>query len=397
MKRYRGFIPALAICCLFAGGSARAAEPFRFPEGKHGKGELKYINGIPVLFLEGTPEEIGEQGATIVGGSAKRLLNFPQEMVGKMLPPIVVKGLWPILNKQSDRLYQNFPPDHRAELEAIIKTSGFDRQAMITANTVFDMKAFVMPLLGCSALAVDSDRSQTGKPIFGRNMDYNGLGYLHEYTLVTVYKPKGKRPFVAIGWPGMVGVVSGINDAGLCIAALETTGSPKEEGPPFNAEGVPFALIYRRILEECSTIEEAEKLLREQKRTTTNNLAVCDKNGGAVFEFSPSRVAVRRAEQGYTVCTNHFVTKELKLTEPKKMATTLERFETLCKARTEGKKLGVADIQKYLDAANQGDHTIQTMIFEPTALVLHLSVSDGKAPSSSLPLKKLELGPLLKK
>ena len=30
----------------------------RFPEAKSGKGELKYVNGIPVLTVEGTPEEI---------------------------------------------------------------------------------------------------------------------------------------------------------------------------------------------------------------------------------------------------------------------------------------------------------------------------------------------------
>src|SRR5260370_7860463 len=39
----------------------RAGEPFRFPEAKHGKGELRYINGLPVLTLAGTPEEIGGQ------------------------------------------------------------------------------------------------------------------------------------------------------------------------------------------------------------------------------------------------------------------------------------------------------------------------------------------------
>src|SRR5262245_36733072 len=29
--------------------SATAAEPFKYPEGKHGKGELKYVEGVPVL------------------------------------------------------------------------------------------------------------------------------------------------------------------------------------------------------------------------------------------------------------------------------------------------------------------------------------------------------------
>jgi predicted choloylglycine hydrolase len=390
----RCFTPVLILIGL--GTAASAAEPFRFPEGKHGKGELKYINGFAVLTVEGAPEDIGEQVAVLVGQPAKRLLEFPRELLAQMVTPTGAKALWPVLAKQSNQLYQNFPPDHRRELETAIKITGFDRDTLIAANTVFDMKALVMPLFHCSALVVEKDRSQSGQPIFGRNMDYSSLGYLHEYTLIIVCRPRGKHAFAAVGWPGMVGVVSGINDAGLAVAALETTGAPKEEGPGFSAEGTPFASIYRRILEECTTVAEAEKLLREAKRTTTNNLTVCDRHGGAVFEFSPSRVAVRRPEEGCTVCTNHFCAKELKLAQPKNMATTLDRFAMLCKARGEEKKLGVAEVQKYLHAANQGKETIQTMIFEPAALTLHLAITDGKSPASALPLKKLDLTPLLK-
>jgi len=40
---------------------AVVAKPFRFRRPSHGKGELKYINGLPVVSLVGTPEEIGEQ------------------------------------------------------------------------------------------------------------------------------------------------------------------------------------------------------------------------------------------------------------------------------------------------------------------------------------------------
>src|SRR5262245_25999234 len=39
--------------------SLLAAEPFRFPEAKHGKAELKYLEGVPVIQVEGKPAEIG--------------------------------------------------------------------------------------------------------------------------------------------------------------------------------------------------------------------------------------------------------------------------------------------------------------------------------------------------
>jgi hypothetical protein len=97
------------------------------------------------------------------------------------------------------------------------------------------------------------------------------------------------------------------------------------------------------------------------------------------------------------LCTNHFCTAELKLAKPKNTKTTLDRYATLTKALTEEKKLGVADVQRYLDAANQGEETLQTMIFEPAALTLHLATADGKRPASGEKLKKLDLSTLLKR
>jgi hypothetical protein len=373
-----------------------AGEPFRFPEAKHGKGELQYVNGLPVLTVEGTPEEIGEQVAVLAIKPARRLLNYPQEIVSFVATPAGMKLIWPVCLKQGEKLLDNFPADHRKELETIITVSGFDRGLLVTANTIFDLKHLLRALVGCSALVVEAPRSQTGEPIFGRNMDYQGLGYLQEYSLVTIYRPKGKHAFAAIGYPGMIGIVSGINDTGLAVTALETTGAPKEEGPVFSLEGTPFALCYRRLLEECTTVEEAEKLLRGMKRCTTNNLTVCDKTSSAVFEFTPTRLVARRPEKGMSTCTNHFCTAELKLAEPKNDYATLDRYATLCKARDEQKKLGIADVQRYLDAANQGELTLQTMIFEPVTLTLHLATAAGKAAASSQKLKRLELAPFLK-
>jgi predicted choloylglycine hydrolase len=378
------------------GAPARAAEPFRFPPAKHGKGELKYINGLPVLTVEGTPEEIGEQVAVLVGKPSRRLLNFPKEALSFLATEAGMKALWPVCVKQGGKLLDNFPPDHRKELEAMIKASGFDRELLVTANTIFDLKHLLGSLFGCSALVVEAERSQTGRPIFGRNMDYLGLSYLHEYTLVTVYRPRGKHAFAAVGYPGLVGVVSGINDAGLAVTALETTGAPKEEGPVFSPAGTPFALCYRRLLEECTTVEEAAKLLRSMKRATTNNLTVCDKKSSAVFEFTPTRVIVRRAEAGISTCTNHFCAKELRLAKPKNTDKTLDRYATLTRARAEKKKLGLEDVQRYLHATNQGEYTLQTMIFEPATLTLSLATAAGKAPASGQKLKRLELAPLLK-
>jgi hypothetical protein len=374
---------------------APAAEPFRYSEGAHGPAELKYRNGLPVLTVQGTPEEIGQQVAVLTGQPLQRLMKFPQDLLrqaglGLLMPQLVKIG---------NTMLPQFPPDYRKEMDAIVKQTGLSRDLAVLGNTLPD----ILKIAGCSTLIVEPDRSATASPLFGRNLDYPTLGFLHEYTLVTVYRPRGKHAFVSIGFPGLIGCISGMNDAGLAVAALEVYAA-KDGAPRLDPKGVPYTLCIRRLLEECTTVAEAEQLLRSMSRTTMNNLAVCDKKGGAVLEFTSKSVSVRRPGDGLCACTNHFRTKDLAIPQ----AMNCDRYAQLLdnpreppagRIRANGElvplpKLDRAAVARKLNAANQGDLTLQTMIFEPATLQLHLAF--GKTPSSALPLKHLELAPLFR-
>jgi hypothetical protein len=94
------------------------------------------------------------------------------------------------------------------------------------------------------------------------------------------------------------------------------------------------------------------------------------------------------------ICTNHFCSKELRPEKPTNIVRTFQRFETLTKLEGRKDALTVDALRKQLDATNLGDQTLQTMIFEPATLRLHVGL--GKPPSSARPAKKLELAELLK-
>lgn len=380
MKLFR-----LAVCSLLllltcrSPLSAREATPFRFTEGKHGQGALKYVNDIPVLTVAGTPEEIGEQ----IG----RLTNKAAGQLGVTLKDYLKqKGLslaWPVLVSTAKSLLPQIPEDHRKELEAIAKASGQDFELLLVANTISDYLKFG----GCSTLIVQGTRSAAGGPLFGRNLDLPPVGILPELSLVTIYKPKGKRAFASIGFPGLLCTGSLINDAGLAIAANEVT-KTGDGSAKFDRKGVPSVVGLRRLAEECTTVDDVEKLLRATKRTTMGNLTVCDPQGGAVFELTTANVVRRNATAGYCCCTNHFCDAKLAT------ATKCPRFEVLEKWR-QTPKFGLSEIARIMDDVNQGQATLQTMIFEPAALRLHVAL--GRGPTSKLPLKKLELTSYFKK
>jgi hypothetical protein len=117
------------------------------------------------------------------------------------------------------------------------------------------------------------------------------------------------------------------------------------------------------------------------------SLSVCDRIKAAVFEMTPKTMAVRSAADGLCFCTNHFRTPELIMFALCRRYRTLEKSQSI-------KKLDIEDVAKKLDEVNMGHLTVQTMIFEPEPLILHLAI--GSCPSSALPMKKLELQPLFK-
>ncbi|HKB38426.1 MAG TPA: C45 family peptidase [Gemmataceae bacterium] len=391
MRRSRLFLPLCAGLILLhaiparPASAAAPAERFRFPEKRHGKGELKYINKIPVLKVEGTPEEIGEQIGVLALKPAARALDYPHGLLDAFaIPPI----LWGQAVRQGKAMVENFPADYRKEMETMAKAAGAPWDKVVVGNTLFDIKKMFF----CSALLIDADRSATHGPLLGRNLDYPSLGYIDQYSLVTVYRPKGKHAFVSVGFPGLIGSLSGMNDAGLAVGVLESFAVRKGEGR-FDPKGLPYALCFRTLLEECTTIAEAKKRLESLPRTTLTSLVIADRKGIGVLEITPKSVVLRRADKGVCSCTNHFCT-ELKSATKLDVARTYERFETLEDTRKLERPVRVEDIRKKLDEVNLGDLTLQTMVFEPATLKLHLGI--GKPPASSRPLRTLELAPLLK-
>jgi len=372
-----------AIVCSAA--AARGAEPFRFAEGKHGQGELRYVSGVPVLLVQGSPAEIGEQIGVL---ALKPLVQANKELLDRVLrndalSPVIAAAL-----KTGALMLPQFPADHVAELEAMAKAGGVPLDVLVFANTLPEM---VLPNVGrlqqCSTLVVEAERSATGAPLFGRNMDWPVDDFpLHEYSLVTVYRPRGKRAYAIIGFPGMVGFSQGINEAGLALAGLSVTATA-DNSLPLNVAGTPAGCAARRALEECTTVAEAEALIRPLKPTAMSNVALCDKHRGAVFEITTKQLVVRESREAVCACTNHFRMPELAVD------TSCPRYAVLEKCRQMA-RLDLADVAEKLDEVGN-EITQQTMIFEPARLKLHLAY--GPAPASQYPLAELDLAELFAK
>ncbi len=373
---------SLAAFALVAPADSQA-QGFRYPEGKHGGGELRYVQGVPVLIVAGTPEEMGEQMGVLALKPAAGAIAVYE----RFLQSQGISDYKPLLAAIANSLLKKFPDDYRRELDAAIKASGLDRDLLVIGNTFHDVRK----LTSCSAVMVSPDRSKTGGALIGRNLDYPFARGMHQYGLVIVYRPTGKQPFAVVSFPGSTVVgcaMSAVNAHGLFIGQNDV-GPANDRSPLLQLENTPTAVLCRQVLEGCNTIAQAEQLMQKNKPAGRSIFVMCDRSGGGVIEATPKTVSLRQDESGYCAATNHFETAELSVGKA------CRRMDRLAAARG-WEKLGVAETHQLLQAVSQEWWTAHSMVFEPQTLKLHVSFGDGQRSATDFPLRTVDLSPWLK-
>jgi hypothetical protein len=237
---------------------------------------------------------------------------------------------------------------------------------MLLAHCFLDLS----PMTACSTVTLPASASPDGVARFGRNLDFPSFDVADKLTIVQVYRPQDRNAFMAVGWPGMVGVLSGMNEHGLTVANMEV-----DRGMRLPT-AMPYILLYRTVLEQCRTTDEAIELIRRTPRQTANNLMIMDGAGArAVVEITPEKVHVRRApDTAALISTNHQRGDDLE------SAGRCDRFDCLLKESIDRRgKVDVAALQSMLAEVSQGRRTLQSMVFEPSNRVIYLSAGKDAA------------------
>jgi hypothetical protein len=258
-------------------------------------------------------------------------------------------------------------PEHRDEIAALAAASGFTKQETLLAQCFLD----ISPMVACSTVTLPADAAPDHVARFGRNLDFPGFNVADKNSILLIYHPKDRYQFATVSWPGLIGVLSGMNEHGLCIANMEVT-----RPCGLVARGMPYTLLYRTVLEHCRTVDEAIDLLKATPRQTPNNLMLMDAAGDrAVVELAPAQVVVRRGQIGAALLsTNH------RRGEDTDTAGRCWRYDKLHElSQSHFGSIDVPALESMLAAVAQGDTTLQSMVFEPANRVMYLSAGKGAA------------------
>lgn len=318
-----------------------------------------------VVQLAGTHREIGLQHG--------RLLRAD---IAALYDSYIVHGLVAEEHQSIERLtkvarhYEPFiPAELRDELHGIAEGSGLPYDQILVMNTFADALLGKSPRL-CSAVAVHG----SGGLLVGRNLDWVNHGVAHRSGVVFLLAPRGERRVLSVGWPGIAGVVTGMNDRGVVVTMNMAFSSDSEPNT------TPVLLRIRDVLAHASSAGAAVADATSRPRTMAMNWMVADAESASVVELTGHRSAVRPMTGSCAVTTNYFESLN------ERGGSGGDRSATLRGAFAGGSAASLRDVETALlrvafIGPAAGLVTIQSVVFDPRARTAHVAI--GKIPAAA--------------
>ncbi|MHC4392537.1 MAG: C45 family autoproteolytic acyltransferase/hydrolase, partial [Planctomycetota bacterium] len=264
-RRFTAAIAVTMVLCFWAAVPATAQiqeTVTREVIAREGKGRLEKQNGQLVLYVKGTPYEMGFQH-------------------GKLLRELVRKNTQAILDNKSElgrateyrayklmrglmhmRLRKHVPARMKEEMRGLAAGSGLSYDD-VEASNLFP-EAF-----HCSGMALFGKATQDGSLYHVRILDYMTMAGLQDMSVIVIHEPEGFNKWVNVGFAGFVGSVTGMNDKQITIGEMGGKGL-------FYWNGMPMSFLLRDALERASTLEEAVDIFRTTKRTCEYYYVISD-------------------------------------------------------------------------------------------------------------------------
>lgn len=271
--------------------------------------------GLWEARIVGTAQERG----AVLGLLARDLIEFQERVFVDAIYDLVsseryVRFLHKLVRIFNGRMAQHIPLEFREEIAAMALScshrydafgSPYERQ--INYHAAHDIGHAMQDymLVGCSSFAVWGTSSEDGELLVGRNFDFYVGDDFARNKLVLAVEPSEGHCFVSVTWPGMVGVLSGMNERGLTV----TINAAKGALPTSTA--MPISLLAREILQFAATIDEAYAIAQRRQTFVSESLLIAsaEDRKAAVIEKSPEKIALRYAEEDRLISTNHYLSE----------------------------------------------------------------------------------------
>jgi hypothetical protein len=277
-----------------------------------GKDYARHRGRIWEVALSGTPEELGAHQVALLRSemlaNESALWNELDNLVPSAVARFLIFDIARLRFRNVDRLLSD---RHRREIAAAASTFAPDPyseripsyQRMVYLHSLYDVSLSFehSPLIGCTSFALDGEATEGGHSILARTFDFEAGEIFDTHKAVFLVHENGRVPYASVAWPGLIGAVTGMNEAGL---ALVVHGGRAREA---RNRGEPLVHTMRDVLGEAHTTEEALRALAAREPMVSHIVMLVDAAGDfAVVERAPGEAQYVRRGTSRMALTNHF-------------------------------------------------------------------------------------------
>ena len=274
-------------------------------------------SGLWELFVKGDAFQRGEA----IGKLSSDLLHYQEKVFVDQIREIVpsdsyLKFLRFLIVLFNRHLGENVLEEYRDEIYGISLSCtheydfiGTPYERQLNYHSAHDLGHAMQDymLVGCSSFATWGTQSADSSLLIGRNFDFYVGDAFAENKQVAFYVPEQGYRFASVGWPGMIGVLSGMNETGLTV----TINAAKSAVPTGSA--TPISILTREILQYAATIDEAFAIAKKRETFVSESILIGSAKDGkaAIIEKSPEKtVLFTGKEANRLICTNHYQSEE---------------------------------------------------------------------------------------
>lgn len=274
----------------------------------------KSTHGLWELYLTGDPLERGLTNGMLTQELLREqeriFVSQVRELVPSRFRQWLLRKFLGFFNRKLD---DHVPEEYKVEIYGLSRFASNEfndiappYQRLLYFHGAHDIGHALqdLVLVGCTSFAAWGTHTADGKLLIGRNFDfYAGDDFAKEKVVAFIDPDSGYR-HALVTWPGMIGAVSGMNEAGLTV----TINAGKSD-MPFKAK-TPIALLTREILQYAATIDDAVRIARGREVFVSESIMVgsAADSRAVLIEVSPKKFGVYEAPNGSNpvVCANHF-------------------------------------------------------------------------------------------
>jgi isopenicillin-N N-acyltransferase like protein len=267
--------------------------------------------GLWEMYLEGEPFEMG-----VISGKLTRELIYEQESafvnkIRELVPSesylSFLKYFIRFFNRDID---EYILPEYKEEIYGISLSAsedfgfiGSNYERMLNYHGAHDIGHALQDLMlvGCTSFAANMGFADSSL-IIGRNFDFFISEEFARNIIICFVKPAQGFKFTYVTWASFIGVVSGINEAGLTV----TINAGKSDIP--TSAATPISLLAREILQYAENMEEAITIAEKRQTFVSESLLIgsAGDNRAIIIEKSPTRIDIYESGNDWLVCANHF-------------------------------------------------------------------------------------------